>query len=55
MNKDDLEYLRDVLVTDHQAQSQDPAAADEIEAALADFTLQSEVQALAAREAAAQR
>jgi len=55
MNKDDLEYLRDVLVTDHQAQSETPDAADEIEAALADFTLQAEVEALAAEEASAQR
>lgn len=52
MNNDDLEYLRNVLVTDHQAQSEEPVAADEIEAALADFTLQAEVQTFAAREAA---
>jgi len=55
MNKDDLDYLRDVLVTDHQVQSDAPVAADEIEAALADFTLQAEVQAFAAQESAAGR
>ncbi len=54
MNKDDLEYLRDVLATDRQTRSETPDAADEIEAALADFTLQAEVETLAAREAAAQ-
>lgn len=54
MNTDDLEYLRAVLVTDHQTRSETPDAADEIEAALADFSLQSEVETLAAQEAAAQ-
>ncbi len=55
MTKDDLDYLRNVLVTEHEARSEAPAAADEIEAALAQFTLQAEVETLAAREAASQR
>lgn len=53
MNKDDLEYLRDVLATDHQAKSQEPSAPDEIEAALRDFSMQAEVNVLAASEAQA--
>jgi len=52
MTKDDLQYLRAVLVTEHEARSDAPAAADEIEAALAQFSLQAEVETLAAREAA---
>ena len=51
MNKDDLEYLRDVLVTDQQASSDPSDAVHEIEAALADFSMQAEVQTLAAQEA----
>ena len=54
MNKDDLEYLRGMLGTDHQTRSAEPAAAEEMKAALADFTLQSEVETLAAQEAASQ-
>ncbi|MCR9130762.1 MAG: hypothetical protein NXI12_14725 [Alphaproteobacteria bacterium] len=52
MNKDDLEYLRDVLVNDHQALTEEPVGAEEIDAACATFTLQAEVETLAAREAA---
>lgn len=55
MNKDDLDYLRGVLVTDHKSKAEAPSAPDEIEAALHAFSIQSEVQALAAQEAAAQR
>ena len=50
MNKTDLEYLRDVLVTEHQAQSEEPTATAEIEAAITSFQLQAEVETLAARE-----
>jgi hypothetical protein len=50
MNKTDLEYLRDVLVTEHQAQSEEPKATAEIEAAIKSFQLQAEVETLAASE-----
>ncbi len=50
MNKTDLEYLRDVLVTEHTAQSEEPKATAEIEAAIQSFQLQAEVETLAARE-----
>jgi hypothetical protein len=55
MKKDDLKYQRDVLVTDHQARTEEPVGAEETDAAFAAFTLQAEVETLAAREAAQQR
>ncbi|MCP2670557.1 hypothetical protein NHF40_06435 [Maricaulaceae bacterium EIL42A08] len=50
MNKTDLEYLRDVLATEHTAQSEEPSATAEIAAAIKSFQLQAEVETLAARE-----